>query len=103
MKFTKKGRNTRPAITNMVPAILYGGDVHAFSPSQVLRLRGRVSKAMGMSLKGLNSDLAWSLTRTKDPIHARSVCIFRYCAEWWMTSAPRPDLQRRHDDVLPAP
>eukprot|EP00959_Pyramimonas_sp_CCMP1952_P100542 2103425-Pyramimonas_sp.AAC.1 len=70
MKFTKKGHKSRLAITSIVPTVLYGGAVHAFSPSQVLRLRGHVFKAMGMSLKGLNSDLAWSLTRAKYPIHA---------------------------------
>eukprot|EP00959_Pyramimonas_sp_CCMP1952_P123912 2590596-Pyramimonas_sp.AAC.1 len=98
-----KGHKTRLAITSMVPTTLSGGDVHAFSPSQVHRLRGQVSKSMGMSMKGLSADLAWSLTRAKDPIHACSMCIFRYCAEWWMTTAPRPGLQRRLDDVLPAP
>eukprot|EP00959_Pyramimonas_sp_CCMP1952_P378476 7928377-Pyramimonas_sp.AAC.1 len=58
---------------------------------------------MAMSMKGLNAALAWSLTRTKGPTHACSMCTFRYCAEWWMTTAPIPDLQRRHDDALPAP
>eukprot|EP00959_Pyramimonas_sp_CCMP1952_P395098 8278223-Pyramimonas_sp.AAC.1 len=41
MKFTHRGHKTRSAITNMVPTVLYGGDVHAFSPAQVHRLRAQ--------------------------------------------------------------
>eukprot|EP00959_Pyramimonas_sp_CCMP1952_P218737 4574157-Pyramimonas_sp.AAC.1 len=63
MKFTHRGHKTRLAITNMVPTVLHGGDVHAFSPAQVHRLRAQVSKSMGLSMKGLNAELAWSLSR----------------------------------------
>eukprot|EP00959_Pyramimonas_sp_CCMP1952_P448429 9389691-Pyramimonas_sp.AAC.1 len=63
MKFTHRGRNTRLDIINRVPTVLYGGDVHAFSPAQVHGLRAQVSKSMGMSMKGLDAEIAWALTR----------------------------------------
>ena len=74
--------------------------MNAFSPSQVSMFCQTAAAASGVSMRGVDAELAWSLTGVRDPLEVAGMTMRRYAAKWWMASVPRPQLQRARDDAL---